>query len=181
MIRKEPCAVIFIVLLLLIAASMRDAWAQSPPPPKLSGRVIHVKPHELTSYLGGERVIALMRDGSWLEGKVLGATGDTLHLVVNKEGSSRFKKGRHAVPAAEFLSFSLKKTKRLVGRTILTPTVGLLGAAAGSVIGYVSGNSFGDPHKGSVGLGMGLVLGCAGGYLIGREIDREKLIIMVEK
>ena len=184
MFRAKTIVTVITAFLVLIPWNLliaQDLAAQARPRSPRADQAIRVKPQELGAYLHGKKVTAMLGDGSWLEGKVGEATADKIAIDVKKASSPRFKKGKQDIAIQEFASFAWKQTKSRLGRTVLTPTLAVVGAFFGTLAGATTSDDFDDLGHAGAGMGLGLSAGIVGGYLIGRAIDSKETILMVEK
>jgi hypothetical protein len=118
----------------------------------------------------------MLRDGTYVEGKVLNATEATLNMKVrHSEPEGRLKKGECAIPTREISVVYMKKRGSIVVPIVLGILGGFGGALVGSYAGYASGNA-----GAMVALGIGLTTaGATGGALLGVEAAKKTVTINV--
>jgi len=85
---------------------------------------------DLPWHVRGRVVKLTLRSGVQIRGRVVTVGKETLELVVKKTSRRAVvSKGRQKIPRASVASILVRKSRSVVGRTILTPVLGLAGAA----------------------------------------------------
>lgn len=104
---------------------------------------------------------------------------NTTHLVVQVKKSSdpaRFPRAEQQVPILELSALEARLTNGVAGRAIATAGLATLGTVFGMVAGAYAGESL--PGFVLGGFGGGLA-GAAGGYYLGKEMDRKPVRLVI--
>lgn len=121
-----------------------------------------------------KKIKLMMRDGTYVEGKVIQASQESITLKVKKsEPKDRFAEKEAIIPTQDIGSLHFRK-----GGTIAAPILfgiggGIAGAIAGARISY-------DTHDENYAGGLiGAPLGAIGGALLGGELVKKTVTINV--
>ncbi len=121
-----------------------------------------------------EKIKLMARDGTYVEGKVLQATPDSLVMDVSKSEPKRFR-GQSTVPIADVAVVYMRKNGSVAAPVALGVIGGFLALIGSSYAAYES-------NSGPIGAFMiigGTAAGAAAGAYAGREAAKKTLTISV--
>ena len=124
-----------------------------------------------------KKIKLMMRDGTYVEGKVIQASQESITLKVKKtEPKGRFPQKEAVLATSDIGSVHLRK-----GGTIAAPiALGILGGILGTALTFSAGRD--AESKGYIGVvTAGAVGGSIGGALLGREIVKKTVTINVQQ
>lgn len=137
---------------------------------------LQISADTLGSVILGEKVKLMMRDGTYLEGKVLRASREEIVMQVNKsEPKGRVQGAEAVLKTSEIGTVSMKKNGSVAAPVALGVVGGILGFLGGSFAGYAS-NSDSAMVVGAIGGAAG---GASLGAYAGREAARKTVTISV--
>ena len=134
--------IVFLVSILLVLPARviagQDSLHQAAP----QGRsTLSVSPTSLAPLVEDQGVRMMLRDGTYIEGKVVYATEQTLTMKVkHSEPAGRLKKGENAIPTSDISVVYLKKKGSIAVPIALGVAGGFGGAMAGAYAGYATGS-----------------------------------------
>jgi len=167
-----------ILLFIMIGSAIPPAAAQKPDarPSPSSAANLTVRPTALGPLVENQSIKMMLRDGTYIEGKVHAAMEDTLMMTVkHSEPQGRVKKGDVSIPTRDISVVYLRKKGSAVPPIVLGVAGGLGGLIAGSWAGYGL-----DSYGASVALGIGFAAaGATGGAYLGMEVAKRDVTINV--
>lgn len=172
--KKGIVYLLFVVMILPMQAVLGQ---DSSHPLIPQGRsTLSVGPAALAPLVEDAKIRLMLRDGTYVEGKVLNATETELKMKVgHSEPEGRIKKGECNIPTREISAVYLKKK----GPAVLPIALGILGGFGGALIGSYAGYESGNTGT-LLGLGIGLTTaGATGGALLGAEVAKKTVTINV--
>ncbi len=169
-----------IALLLSIFAIMTVAAAagQKPATPAAqeSSASLSVGPRALAPLVDDKRIKLMLKDGTYVEGKVFSAGEEKLTIKVkHSEPRGRLKKGETEIPTHDISVVYMKKKGAIALPIILGVAGGFGGFLAGTYAGYQA-----DSYGLALGLGISLTAAAAtGGAYLGSEAAKKPVTINV--
>jgi hypothetical protein len=123
-----------------------------------------------------QNIRLMLKDGTYVEGRVLAATEEELQMKVkHSEPQERIKKGDSRIFTRDVSVVYVKRGGPVVLPIILGVAGGFGGLLMGSYAGYMA-----DSYGACVGLGMGLAAaGATGGAYLGTEAAKRRVTINV--
>jgi hypothetical protein len=154
-------------------------WAQQPKPQSPAGSAgesLEVGSESLGAVVLGQKVQLMMRDGTYVAGKVIRSDRDEIRLRVDKSEPSGRVRGPEATLRTSEISVIYFKKNGTVALPVVLGVVGGFGALYGA--------AFAAQNVPSLGGYLGICLasaagGATGGALLGREVGRKTLTINV--
>ena len=164
--------VVYGLFLSLILAVPSIAGQQAAPP---IGD-LEISADSLGPVVLGRSIKLMMRDGTYVSGKVVRSTREEITIDVKESEPKGKVRGANAVIlTADISVVYVKKSGSLAAPVALGVVGGLLGFIGGCYVGYRM-----DSGPMSFALGLGSAVGGAtGGALIGREAARKTVMIAV--
>ncbi len=138
---------------------------------------VNVSPDVLSGMVLDQSVRLMMRDGTYVEGKVFRASQDSITLKVNRSEP----KGRIRGPDATLSSSEISVVFLRKSGTIAAPiALGILGGFAGGLAtSYAAYALGGESTAAGIAVLGGITGGACGGALLGREAAKRTLTINV--
>ena len=166
-------AIGFIAATLLVAPVI----AEHAGPVRLTVR--NPEPPALRWLLKGNRIEAMLRDGTYVKAGVRKVEGDRLLLNVEDfDGPSALMRGEREIALSRFSTITVTKYGGCK-RAVFAFTLGALGTAAGLMLALEREDTGGG--KGTDAAVVGLSAGSiAGGYLLGRHLDKKEITIIID-
>lgn len=130
--------------------------------------------------LENQKIEAMLADGTYLRGKVKEVKEDAMIVQVkNYEGPSALTKGEHRMPVSKFSTIKLTQYKGKK-RALLGMGLGFGGLGLGILIAATefAGESWNETYSGIT--TATTIGGIAGGYLLGRHLDRKEATIVIK-
>jgi hypothetical protein len=137
---------------------------------------LEVSPGSLGAIVLDEKVTMMMRDGTYVEGKVRQATEERLVVDVSKSEPKGRLHGSSMIPTADIAVVYMKKNGPIAVPVLLGILGGLLGGTAGSYAAYQS-DAYGAAG-GFMVLG-GIAGGATAGAYVGHEAAKKTITINV--
>ncbi|MEQ1606538.1 MAG: hypothetical protein ABL999_16885 [Pyrinomonadaceae bacterium] len=138
---------------------------------------------QLRVLLANQKVNAALTDGTRVTGKVKEVRSGTIVIdVTASSGASALTRGSHDLATERFSTFEMTSYKGKK-RGIFTAALGAAGLVLGLAIGSAEIDSLGG--EGSINSAGAAVIaattagGAAAGYVIGRNLDKKRLIIAI--
>jgi hypothetical protein len=175
-IMKKKIAFLLIVLIARMVPAMAGqstATAASPA----SRSTLNVRPSALGPLVEDQSIKMMLKDGTYVEGKVLLATEYELQMKVKRsEPSDRIKRGESRIPTGDISVVHIKKNGSIALPILLGVAGGFGGLLTGAYVGYMAD----EDHNLAVGLGIGLTAaGATGGAYLGNEVVKRTVTINV--
>ena len=160
------------LLLCLVLSSPFQGWARGGP----LQADLQAGSETLGAIVLGQKIQLMMRDGTYLEGKVLRASPGELNVHVSKhEPKGSWSGSDKTIPTGEIAVIHMRKNGSVAVPVALGVAAGLLGAIGAA---YAAD----DVHSDSGYFAMFIAAaagGATGGALLGREIARKTITIQV--
>ena len=169
--------IVFLLFVLLVLPARIVAGQGSSGRAMPQGHsTLRVSPNSLAPLVEDQGVRMMLRDGTYVEGKVVYATEETLTVKVkHSEPAGRLKKGENAIRTSDISVVYLKKR----GPIALPIALGVAGGFGGAIVGAYAGYATGSP-SGLVALGIGMTsVGATCGALLGAEAAKKTVTISV--
>jgi len=169
---------IVVLLSILMVMSAPAVAGQKPKeqPPRAENPNLSVRPWALAPLVEDQNIKMMLRDGTYVEARVLHASEDTLGLKVKRsEPAGKLKKGEFSIPTREIAVVYFKRKGNVAWPVALGVAGGIGGILAGSYAGYET-----DSPTATIALGIGLAMaGAVGGALLGGEAAKKTVTINV--
>jgi hypothetical protein len=166
------------LLAILLALAIPATAAQHPAAPTQPdyGSSFSVGHRALAPLVIDQKIKMMLRDGTYVEGRVITASEEVLTLkVTNVEPKGRLKKGEAAIATPDIAVVYMKKK----GSVALPVALGVAGGLGGFVLGSYVGWRADSPAL-QIGLAFGLAAtGAAGGAYGGIEAAKRPVTINV--
>jgi hypothetical protein len=168
--------VILLSILMVVSAPVVAGQNSGVPSGNAGNSNLSVRPAALALLVEDQSIKLMLRDGTYLEAKVLHASEEALGLKVkHSEPAGRLKKGETSILTREVAVVYLKRKGTVAWPVALGVAGGFGGFLAGVYAGYQS-----DSAPVTIGLGIGLATaGAVGGALLGNEAAERTVIINV--
>ena len=172
---KKQIAVMLSLLIAFTFPAAAGQKAASQPSPA-SGSTLSVRPVALGPLVENQSIKMMLKDGTYIEGKVLAAMEDILMLnVKHSEPQGRLKKGESPIQTRDISVVYMKKNGPIALPIILGVAGGFGGLLAGTYAGYQA-----DSYGATLGMGIGLAAaGATGGAYLGSEAAKRTVTINV--
>lgn len=134
---------------------------------------------QLKTLLEGQKVEALLTDGTALKGKVKSVIDLEIRLEVkSSNGPTALSRGENSLPTSRFATFTITKFKGKK-RGILAATLGFAGLGVGILViaSEVTGESWNGTDAAI--LTAAVATGAIGGYSLGRHLDRKRVTVVI--
>ncbi len=166
------------ILVILMAITPLSAYGQTGDRPPASGsNQLSVGPEFVGSLVLDQNIHLMLRDGTYIEGKVRQATRESLTVKIRKCEPKNSVRGPEATLAtADIAVVHYKKNGSVAAPVALGVLGGFAGGLAAANIAYYSGANEGAAVGAFL---LGIVGGASGGSILGREAAKKTVTINV--
>lgn len=164
-------------LLLLVLPALQAQPKQKLAAPS-AARPVELKWGELAPLIGNQKVQLALPDGAVISGETIAVRDDALVLDVKKtSNNAAHPKGNAAIPRDSVTLLQLERRSNKGARAIGT-TVGIVSGVIGGA--YIAAKAANDSAGAFLGTWTGIASASSvGGYLLGKELDKQTTYIKV--